>query len=727
MYSGNQQFKAMIKQFIFLFGMLLLLGGCKILQSGKSNTATSKINTSNQAYTNKLINETSPYLRQHANNPVNWYPWGEEALQKAQSENKMLLISVGYAACHWCNVMEKESFEDPEVAEWMNKYFIAIKIDREERPDIDDVYMTACRLASDGNCGWPLNAFALPDGRPYWAGTYYPKEQWIKILQYFVGERAKSPDKLEKWAAEITEGIQTTEQISFNEDETLFNTSTLEQVAGTFLKNIDYKKGGRNVPLKFPMPNNYQFLLRYHSLVGDRQALKAVEVTLNNMARGGIYDQLGGGFARYATDTEWKVPHFEKMLYDNGQLVSLYSEAYRLTKKPLYQNVVFETLNFIEREMTASDGGFYSSLDADSGGEEGQYYVWNKAEIVEVLANDEVAEIFCDYYNVSEKGNWNGKNILHRTKSDEKLTRKYGITTARLDFILADSKKQLFNYRSARVRPDLDNKVLTSWNAIMLKGYVDAYRTFGEEKYLDIALKNAKFLLKKVIQKNNRVTRNYKDGRTSINGFLDDYAFLVDAFIALYQATFDEKWLYKAKGLMDYAILHFYDETSGMFYYTSNMDDPLVARKMEINDNVIPASNSVVARGLQYLGLYFYEEGYIEKSKAMLNNLVDNILTTQQPNFYSNWCNLMIDVVHEPFEVAIVGKEYRKLRREMDTYFIPNIILLGGAKEGSLELLDGKLIDNETTIYVCRNKVCKVPVNKVEHALELMEEERIGK
>ncbi len=675
-------------------------------------------------YTNKLITQNSPYLLQHAHNPVNWYPWGEEALAKAKAENKMLIISVGYAACHWCHVMEDESFEDSTVAAIMNEHFVAIKIDREERPDIDDIYMTACQLASGKSCGWPLNAFALPDGRPFWAGTYFPKDQWQKVLSYFISERAKNPSKVEDWANDVTNGIRSLENLSMNPAPEEFTMDKLKTITSKFLDNVDFKKGGKKVSVKFPLPNNYQYLLRQYTLNEDKKALQAVEVTLNNMANGGIYDHLAGGFARYATDEDWKVPHFEKMLYDNGQLVSLYAEAYRATKNPLYKKVVYDILNFVQQNLTSPKGGFYSSLDADSEGEEGKFYVWTKAEVDAIITDTKKADIFNITYNITTKGNWeNGKNILHKTKSNAELAKLFQLSETALETILDECKVQLLAERNKRVRPGLDDKVLASWNALMLKGYVDAYRTFNDPQFLTIATKNANFLVKEMMQKDNRLERNYKDGRTSINAFLDDYALAIDAFVALYQASFDETWLYKAKGLSDYVIQHFYDAKTGMFYYTSDLDPPLVTRKKEIADNVIPSSNSVLAKNLHYLGLYYFNDDYINKSKTMLNNMINTVIDAEQPSFYSNWCTLLTDFVHQPFEVAIVGSDYGNIRQEMDEHFIPNMVLLGGKKEGTLELLDGKLIDGETTIYVCKDKVCKLPVNTVKDALELMEEE----
>ncbi|MEN0049359.1 MAG: thioredoxin domain-containing protein, partial [Bacteroidota bacterium] len=486
------------------------------------NQSTSQ--AQHHAYTNKLVEENSPYLLQHAHNPVNWYPWGEEALEKAKKENKLLLISVGYAACHWCHVMEHESFEDTTVANLMNKHFVSIKVDREERPDVDNVYMTACQLATNKSCGWPLNAFALPDGRPVWAGTYFPKKEWLSVLNYFTELYQKEPEKLDTYAAQLTEGIQTLEQIDWNEDALQLTDNQITNWTTIFLQGIDQKRGGRKGAPKFPMPNNYEYLLKYAYQIGDGEAKEVALTTLDNIALGGIYDQLGGGFARYSVDADWHVPHFEKMLYDNGQLVSLYSQAYQWTKEDLYQKTVEETLEFIARELTDESGGFYSSLDADSEGEEGKFYVWTQEEIEEVLQNEQAANIFNTYYDVSKAGNWEHTNVLQRKRTAEEVATQFGLSVEELEKQIVSAKTQLFEARSKRVRPGLDDKILTSWNALMLKGYIDAYKAFGKEEYLNTALKNADFLIQNMMQEDGKLFRNHKDGKSVINGFLDDYA-----------------------------------------------------------------------------------------------------------------------------------------------------------------------------------------------------------
>ena len=711
-----------MKYILFLFVLVFAFSCNMPSPKGKDTTTT---DPHKGKATNQLLGQSSPYLLQHVYNPVDWYPWGDEALQKAKDENKLLIISVGYSACHWCHVMEHESFEDSLVASVMNENFVCIKVDREERPDIDDIYMTACHLSGRGSCGWPLNAFALPDGRPFWAGTYFPKNNWLQILDNIQTTYTTDPTKISQAAEEITNNISRTDDLVFVDAEEKFTSSRLRRIARTFVKTIDMEKGGRKAnpqrPNKFPMPNNYQFLLEYQHLSGSKSTMQAVKVTLDNMANGGIYDHLGGGFARYSTDPNWKAPHFEKMMYDNGQLVSLYSFAYQKTKKDLYKQRVYETLDWVEREMTNPQGGFYSSLDADSEGEEGKFYVWKKSEIDEALGKKDAA-IFSDYYSVKPNGNWeHNNNIIHITKRPKDIARKHKMKLKDLEKLMLKCRKDLMKVRDKRIRPGLDDKILTSWNALMLKGYADAYRVFGEQKFLDAALKNADFLLNNQLKEGNRLNRNYKDGKSVINAFMDDYALLIDAFVALYQATFDEKWLNKSEDLTQYVMANFYDEKSRMFFYTSSQDAPLVARKKELSDNVIPASNSVMAKNLFHLGTYLYKDEYTQLSRDMMNTIIIQFEDSGQPSFYSNWCSLLAKLTHEPYEVAIIGDDFAEKRQEIDQHYLPNALLLGGKTEGNLELLKNKLIEDETRIYVCKKKVCKLPVTEVKKALKLME------
>ena len=665
-------------------------------------------------FTNKLVNESSPYLMQHAHNPVNWYPWGEEALAKAKAENKMLIISVGYSACHWCHVMEHESFEDTLVAQLMNKHFVAIKVDREERPDVDQIYMAAAQLIT-GKGGWPLNALALPDGRPFYAGTYFQKSNWVKVLEYFVDVQKNNPETILDQAEKVTQGIKSIENVPFSADTTLSSKQDLDNGFDEWKKNADPIKGGGNRAPKFPMPSMWNYLLQYGASNNNDEALTLVNTTLDNMANGGIYDHVGGGFARYSTDMDWHVPHFEKMLYDNGQLVSLYSHAWQKTKNPEYAKVVHGILGFIDREMTSKENGFFSSKDADSEGEEGKYYVWTKDQITSLLGDE--SKLFEDYYHVTKVGNWeHGKNILYTKETMKSYAERKKKPVSEVIKSLNDSRALLLAARNERIKPGLDDKILTAWNGLMLRGYVDAYRVFGNKEYLKKAIDNANFILNTAKNKDGGLNRNYKNSVSTVPGFLDDYAFTISAFIDLYQATFEEKWLNEALELTEYSIAHFHDKKSGMFFYTNQNHSNLIARKMEVSDNVIPSSNSEMAKNLLYLGHYYYNVSFINKARQLYLNVKKDI----QKNlyFYSNWASVEAHFTQPLFEVAIVGKNWQKKRAELDQNYLPNILLMGGKDEGTLQLLEGKYMKGYTMLYVCQDKACKMPETEVSKVLD---------
>lgn len=664
---------------------------------------------------NHLIHETSPYLLQHAYNPVDWYPWGDAALEKARQEDKMLLISIGYAACHWCHVMESESFEDDKVAAYMNQHFVCIKIDREERPDIDQIYMDAVQMLT-GRGGWPLNCLAFPDGRPLYGGTYFPKSRWMEFLTYMVDFVANNPDKALQQANQLTNGIRRNDLVHFQENDSPHQVSDLDALFGNWIGLFDLEYGGHQGNIKFALPSGHEFLLVYYALTGNEDALAVVTTTLDRMAQGGIYDQIGGGFARYSTDRYWKVPHFEKMLYDNAQLVSLYSHAYQLTGKEEYRQVVYETLQFIRRDLLDESGGFYSALDADSEGEEGKYYVWSQEEIYDVL--ESYGPLVAEYYNVTTTGNWEGMNVLHRLGGDNDFAGQHDLTPDQWQDILRISKNRLLKARSRRVAPALDDKILTSWNGMMLQAFATAYKAFGDAEDLKMALKNGRFILDKMKKPDGGLYRNHKNGTSTINGFLDDYAFVISGFIELYQVTFDEQWLREALQLLRYTFEHFYDLEKQMFYYTSDLDPALVARKMEVPDNVIPSSNSQMARNLFVLGTYLYRDDYVKLAEDMVRQIKTEAL--RQGPYFSNWAVVLAWLIRPPFEVAVVGKDWKSKSAALGQEFLPFALLSGGPDEGSLELLKGKYAEGKTMIYVCRNKVCQQPVTSVEDALSQM-------
>ncbi len=666
---------------------------------------------------NKLIHETSPYLLQHAQNPVEWYPWGKEALSKAQSENKVILVSIGYSACHWCHVMEHESFEDDQVAEIMNRHFVCIKIDREERPDIDQIYMNAVQLMT-GSGGWPLNCFCLPDQRPIYGGTYFQKNDWMNLLLNLADFWNKKPKEAQEYAVKLTEGIRQSEQFNLITDQTEYSKKDLLDIFEPWKRLFDMLEGGYNRAPKFPLPNNWQFMLRYAHLMKNDAAHVSARLTLQKMAFGGIYDHIGGGFARYSVDGQWHVPHFEKMLYDNAQLVSLYAEAYQYTPDEIYKEVVYETLDFIKREMTSQESGFYSALDADSEGIEGKFYTFTKDELRTILGEDEA--LFSIYYNVTEGGNWEEEhtNIFFRAQEDTELALKLGLSITELKKKIAIAKQKVLDYRAKRIRPGLDDKILASWNGMMLKAYTDAYRVFAEKQFLDIAITNANFILTNLSQ-NSKLTRVYKTSSSQQDGsgeaaFLDDYAFVIDGLIGLYEATFNEKWLQHAKRFTDYAIANFYDEESRLFFYTSKIGEQLIAKKQEIMDNVIPSSNSVMAHNLFKLGHLFDNIQYINISAQQLRNVQPHIKS--YGSGYSNWSSLLLNAIFGMFEIAITGPETEIKRTQLEKNYIPNKILLGGAA-GTLPLLQDKM-NNGTKIFVCQNRTCSLPVTEVGDAIK---------
>jgi uncharacterized protein YyaL (SSP411 family) len=665
---------------------------------------------------NRLAHETSPYLLQHAHNPVDWYPWGPEALARAQAEQKPLIVSIGYAACHWCHVMERESFENEQVARVMNEYFVCIKVDREERPDVDQIYMDAVQ-AMGIQGGWPLNVMLTPEAKPFYGGTYFAPGNWVKLLeniaQAYAGEHRA---ELEGSAERFAQVLQTSELEKYGMDTlgAAVNDEDFKLLAYNLSQCFDRERGGTNRAPKFPMPSIWRFLLRAHHISGSAALLTQLNLTLREMAWGGIYDQVGGGWARYSVDAEWLVPHFEKMLYDNGQLLNLYSEAYQVTRDPLYRDVVFQTVAWVRRELTNPEGGFYSSLDADSEGEEGKFYVWTREELQQILGEEE--PIAAAYYNCTGLGNWeHGRNILHRQQSDADFATEHGLEPPVLAKLIHGWQKKLLAARTHRVRPGLDDKVLTGWNALMLSGLVAAYRAFGEAEMLELALRNAEFLQANLRQ-GSRLFRTWKNGRATINGFLEDYALVIEAYISLYEATFIESWLREAETLMAYVFDNFFDPAEQQFFYTDASAEPLIARKKELFDNVIPGSNSVMAYNLLRLGRHLENAQYQALAAAMLAQVQS--LVVKEPQHLTNWASLYVALLRPGAEVAISGPQAERFRRELSQHFLPNDMLAGTLSASSLPLLEGRGATEKTTIYVCRNRACQLPVHSVSEALQ---------
>ena len=658
---------------------------------------------------NELHLETSPYLLQHANNPVHWKAWNTNALAKAKKENKLIIVSIGYSACHWCHVMEHESFENQKVAKTMNQHFINIKVDREERPDVDAVYMKAVQIMT-GRGGWPMNVVTLPDGRPIWGGTYFRKDEWVNSLEQLQELYQSNPEKILEYAEKLHQGLKATSVIENDNPSEDFNDETLELLVTTWQKSFDWEFGGMARAPKFMMPTNYQFLLRYAYQSKNEKLLEFVNLTLTKMAYGGLFDTIDGGFSRYSVDMKWHVPHFEKMLYDNGQLVSLYADAYKLTQNKLYKDIIEKTLYFVEKEWLTAEGSFYSALDADSLNqknqlEEGAFYVWEKSELQTLLGQD--FELFSHVYNINEFGLWEHENyVLIQNNSLEKIAENYTISLSELENKKKDWEKLLYHEREKRSKPRLDDKCITSWNGLMLKGFVDAYKALNNESYLKIALQNADYIIKNLWTTEGNLLHNYKNGKANINGYLEDYALVIDAFISLYEATLDEKWLFNSKQLTDYVFDYFYNENATFFTFTSSLDAPLIVKHFENEDNVIPASNSVMANNLFRLSIYFNNSYYEKVALKMLEIILPNI---DYPSAFSNWLSVFLNFSEQNKELAICGQEAFTYVSKINQSYHPNIIIAGTKIPSTLPFLQDRFSEETTLFYLCQNKTCKMP------------------
>lgn len=658
-------------------------------------------------HTNKLIDSTSPYLLQHAHNPVDWHPWGDEALDKAKKENKPILVSIGYSACHWCHVMERESFEDETTAEIMNAYFVCIKVDREERPDIDQLYMLAVQLMSNQG-GWPLNCFTLPDGRPIYGGTYFPKDNWQNILQQVHKLYQEEYEKVLEYAENLTQGIKQSELFKQKQGSELITSDDLHKSVNNWLEIVDQEEGGPNRAPKFPLPNNYQFLLKYSEVYDRKHVMAYTHLTLKKMAFGGIFDQIGGGFARYSTDIFWKAPHFEKMLYDNGQLLSLYAEAYLQRDDEDYRNVCIKTVNFLKNELRHEKGYFFSALDADSEGVEGKFYVWSKKELQEVLTDEEykVAEV---YYSINKFGLWEDDNyILLRREEDEVVAEILNISITSLNNTVNKIDAKLLEKRNSRIRPGLDDKMLCSWNAMMIRGLSDAGKVFEDEEMIQLAKQAAAFILLNLKDETGKIQHSYKNGKSSIDGFLEDYAFLIDALIALFETTYDEKWLIEARELMFTTLSDFDKSESGLFNFTSNLTKTWVARQIETSDNVQPASNSMMARNLYKLGLYFGRSEWMNQSRNMIKTVRDEFI--KYGPGYSNWGMLAIEQSENYNELVIVGKGAFEQAKRLSKSYKPNYLIVASeSKKSSIEIFKDRYKEGETLYYLCKGNACERP------------------
>ncbi|MEK6781564.1 MAG: thioredoxin domain-containing protein [Bacteroidota bacterium] len=651
---------------------------------------------------NRLIHSTSPYLLQHAYNPVDWFEWGTDAFAKAKQEDKPILVSIGYSSCHWCHVMERESFEIVDIAHIMNEYFICIKVDREERPDIDLVYMEAVQ-AMGMNGGWPLNVFLTPDQKPFYGGTYFPPNNWAQLLLQLNKVFQQKRTEINSSADDLIQHLKTSDLHRFAKEahSEKFTVESLDKMFQALSTRFDKTWGGIEKAPKFVMPTIWLFLLRYYCVTKNEEALHMVSHTLKKMAMGGLYDQVGGGFSRYSVDGKWFAPHFEKMLYDNAQLLSLYSETYSITKDEFFKNIVYETTRWLQREMTHPNGGFYSALDADSEGVEGKFYTWSYEELNEVLGAETL--VVQDYYQATVDGNWeHRRNILHRI-NDSMPSEK-----------VSEAREKLLHVRKSRIRPGLDDKILTGWNAMMVQGLIDAYKVFADNRFLTFAINAIGFLEAHLILE-GKVYRAFKNKHSQTEGFLEDYAFLIQAYTSLYQVTFNEEWLTKAEHWSSYVLEHFHDEVEGYFQFSSKAAEQLIANKKEIFDNVIPSSNSVMTRNLLHLGILLDKPDWKKMAMDMSARLAS--ITASEPGHMSNWGILFSEITQGLAEVVIIGNEAEERRKEFHSHYQPFALTLGTATKSNLALLHGREVKENTMMYVCFNKSCKLPVVTVKEAI----------
>jgi hypothetical protein len=662
---------------------------------------------------NALIGETSPYLKQHAYNPVQWYPWREDALELAKKQDKPIILSIGYSACHWCHVMERESFEDQEIADIMNAHFVSIKVDREERPDIDQIYMEAIQ-AMGLNGGWPLNVILLPDLRPFYGGTYFPPQKWENLLLQIARAYKEHRKELEESAGKFHEvlGVDEAQKYGLHVNDNPFDAQIMEEGIRRLESNFDKEYGGLEKAPKFPMPANWDFLLDYLFFNPEDNRKNQVIFTLDQMASGGIYDQAGGGFARYSVDRYWFAPHFEKMLYDNGQLMALYARGFRMTKKSLYRRIIEQTYDWIKREMISPEGAFYSALDADSEGEEGKFYTWTATELCDELKEDYTW--FAGIYGIQDSGNWeNGRNILHRHKSDTAISEEFGMDINDIPKKLHEVHQKLLEVRSGRVHPGLDDKLLSGWNGLMISGLCEAYMALQKEAFLDTALKAAEFILHHLYDENGKLKRLYSQQNQSIPAFLEDYAAVIHAYIDLYQVTFDEKWLLRARELAEIVMSDFQDDQSPLFFYAPAGDSSLIARKKEIFDNVIPSSNAIMAANLYLLGTLLDLPDYIDRSRNMASSMQAYI--KQDVNYTSYWARTYLMHVDGIRQVVIAGDEAIPWARQLMQDLWVNTLFIPVGEKSMIPLTQNKTPrDGQTTGYVCVDRTCKRPVHSWE-------------
>ncbi|MFD1848667.1 thioredoxin domain-containing protein [Oceanobacillus bengalensis] len=677
---------------------------------------------------NRLIAEKSPYLLQHAYNPVNWHPWGDKAFTKAKQENKPIFLSIGYSTCHWCHVMAHESFEDDEVAAVLNEKYVSIKVDREERPDVDSVYMKVCQMMT-GHGGWPLTIIMTPDKIPFYAGTYFPKTSKygrpgiMEVLTQLHGRYIEDPNHITEITNSVTNALQRT---VMEKSKKRLTTDTLQEAYQHLAKIFDFTYGGFGEAPKFPMPQNALFLLRHYHFTGNSASLKIVEKTLKDMAAGGIWDHIGYGFSRYSTDDEWLVPHFEKMLYDNALLLIVYTECFQITHDPFYRKLAEQIITFIKREMTSSDGAFYSAIDADSEGVEGKYYVWDYEEIYEILGT-ELGELYTKTYDITPQGNFEGNNIPNLIDQDlEYVAREHNLPLVVLKEKLEKARAKLLTAREKRIYPHVDDKVLTGWNGLMIAALSKAGKVIGNTEYIQMAETAMNFAQEKLFL-DGRLMARYRDGETKFNAYIDDYAFLLWAYVELYDATFFLEYIKSARNLADQMIDLFWDGDDGGFYFSGKDSEELIAKDKEIYDGAIPSGNSVTAVMLTRLGYLTGETSYLDKVEEMYYTFFADVnrQAAASPFFLQS-----LQLMENPTkEVVVLGKKndpaLQSFLEELQIKFIPNITLLVGERPEDFSNVapfatEYKQLDDAPTIYVCENFACKQPTTELDKALKMI-------
>lgn len=678
-------------------------------------------------FTNRLINENSPYLLQHAHNPVDWYPWGTEALEKAKAENKIILVSIGYAACHWCHVMERESFENESIAQLMNEHFINIKIDREERPDLDHIYMDAVQ-AMTGSGGWPLNVFLTPAAKPFYGGTYFPPERahnrasWTEVLNGVQQGWLNRKEEITAQAETLTDHIQRSNdfgQLKTGTVDDNFSKEQCELMFENIMKTADTDRGGFGKAPKFPQTFTIQYLLQYYYFTGNKRALEQALLSIDKMLEGGIYDHVGGGLARYSTDNEWLAPHFEKMLYDNALLLNICCDAYQLTQAPKYEKAIRKTLDFVQRELLDSGAGFYAAIDADSEGEEGKFYVWQKKEIEALLGNE--APLFCAYFDITEKGNWlgesgadKGKNILRILKDTKAFAEERGLDPGTFESRIDACLSLLLAERNKRVRPALDDKILLGWNALMIVALCKAAAALADDGYLELAKISFNNILSNFQAAENApgFYHTFKNGTAKYPAFLDDYAYLVQAGIFLQELTSDTGYLLHAKKWTEHIIENFGEEATGYFFFTNKYQEDVIVRKKEVYDGAVPSGNSIMADNLFYLSVVFDKPSWQRIAQDMTRQLSNAVV--RYPGSFAIWASVIIKQTYGINEITVTGNDFAVIRSGLLQAYMPDKVLqcaVSGNDE--FPLLAHKKNHGDTLIYACKNYSCKAPVKSV--------------